>query len=448
MSKNKKASLTASKIDINENLEPVIVNLNEKQYKEELKKQNKKENANAFNEAEAKKAVINKVFGIPNDQNITTRQNRLKKLISIIFIIFVIGCLAIIFYNDFFGEKNELASFNEAKDILFSNWYYFLIALFTTFLVLLFKGTKLSVLCHVTTKKFHFKTCFETGIIGTYYNNVTPLAVGGQPFEIYHLTKHGVNGGAASSLPIVAFFLNQVAFVVLSIISLALLKKNTFNEFTSTLPVIIKSMSIIGLVLCMIVPSLVFIFSLTPRICGFLVKFVISLGGKLRIIKNPKTTTFNVLKTVMLNSRCIKKIATSPIRFIISVLLSFGEQLANASIAYFTLRFFGFDMLEVGGFVEWLMVVQLCFILYSAISFIPTPGNSGAADISFNTLFAAGMTVGTKPISGLAFPALIVWRILSFYSFIIIGFIFIRRKNRKEKRKNTPPKQPTLLDFD
>ncbi|MBQ0098920.1 MAG: flippase-like domain-containing protein, partial [Firmicutes bacterium] len=361
--------------------------------------------------------------------------------------ILVIGCLAIIFYHDFFGAENELASFDEAKEILFANWYYFVIAIFTTFLVLFFKGAKLSVLCHVTTKKFHFKTCFETGIIGTYYNNVTPLAVGGQPFEIYHLTKHGVNGGAASSLPIVAFFLNQVAFVILSIVSLALLKKNTFNAFTSTLPVIIKSLAIVGLILCMFVPSLVFIFSLTPRLCGFLVKFVINLGGKLRIIKNPKATTFNILKTVMLNSRCIKKIATSPIRFITSILLSFCEQLANASIAYFVLRFFGFDLPE-GGFIEWLMVVQLCFILYSAVSFIPTPGNSGAADISFNTLFAAGMTVGSRPISGLAFPALIVWRILSFYSFIIIGFIFIRKRNRREKLKNIPPKQPSLLDFD
>ncbi|MBQ7924256.1 MAG: flippase-like domain-containing protein, partial [Clostridia bacterium] len=75
------------------------------------------------------------------------------------------------------------------------------------------KGAKLSVFCKSMTGKFHFKTCFETGIIGHYYNNVTPLAVGGRPFEIYHLSKHGVRGGVATSLPIATFFLNQFAFV-------------------------------------------------------------------------------------------------------------------------------------------------------------------------------------------------------------------------------------------
>ncbi len=445
MPKNKKNTIIATKIDIDENLEPVIVDLDEKQYKKEISKQNNA--SDAFDEIKAKKAVINKVFGIPNDQSISERQKKFKKIVSVLFIILVIGCLALIFYNDFFGDRNELASFDEAKDILLSNWYYLIIALFSTFLVLFFKGAKLSVLCKITTKKYHFRTCFETGIIGTYYNNVTPLAVGGQPFEIYHLTKDGIPSGSASSMPIVAFFLNQVAFVVLSIISLSLLNKNTFTEFTSALPVIIISMSIIGLVLCMFVPSLVFIFSLTPRLCGFLVKFIIGLGGKLRIIRNPKLTTYKVFKTVMLNSKCIKKIATSPVRFIIAILISFCEQLATSSIAYFVLRFFGFDLPE-GGFIEWMMVVQLCFILYSAVSFIPTPGNSGAADISFNTLFAAGMMVGSRPTSGLAFPALILWRVLSFYSFIIIGFIFIRRKNKKEKRKinNSLPKEQSFLD--
>ncbi len=128
--------------------------------------------------------------------------------------------------------------------------------------------------------------------------------------------------------------------------------------------------------------------------------------------------------------------------------MSFGEQLSLCSIAYFTLKFFGFDWSSRTGFTEWLQVVQLCFILYAAISFIPTPGNSGAADLSFYLLFDTGLGLsGTNVYGGLAFPAMIVWRFLSFYSFIIIGFIHTAIA-RKRKQKNCRRRSVTLICFD
>ena len=65
----------------------------------------------------------------------------------------------------------------------------------------------------------------------------------------------------------------------------------------------------------------------------------------------------------------------------------------------------------------------------AGLTHIPTPGNSGAADLSFYVLFSTGLTT-----AGLAFPAMVVWRILSFYSLIIIGFIFttVYKKHHKK----------------
>ena len=72
--------------------------------------------------------------------------------------------------------------------------------------------------------------------------------------------------------------------------------------------------------------------------------------------------------------------------------------------------------------------MQLSFILYAGISFIPTPGNSGAADLSFYLLFSVGV-----PFMGLAFSAMVLWRILSFYSYIIIGFVFTTVTHKKDR---------------
>ena len=77
----------------------------------------------------------------------------------------------------------------------------------------------------------------------------------------------------------------------------------------------------------------------------------------------------------------------------------------------------------------WLQICQLGAMLLLSVSFIPTPGNSGAADLSFYVLFAVGLP------AGFAFPAMVVWRLISFYSYIIIGFIFATLKKRSDLKK-------------
>ena len=124
----------------------------------------------------------------------------------------------------------------------------------------------------------------------------------------------------------------------------------------------------------------------------------------------------------------MKKITANPFTFIVTYLISLCEWISLCSIAYFSLKFFGYDTTSVYGLLEWAQILVLSLILYAAISFIPTPGNSGAADLSFFLLFETGL------FAGLAFPAMVVWRGLSFYSFIIIGFIFAMLKKKFDNK--------------
>lgn len=380
-----------------------------------------------------KQLVMQKILGIQQfDKSIDRRQKFLKRLISIIFIVFVVGVLAFTFYKDFFAPNPEkhAVSFDDLVKTFSGTWFYLLLALFSLFLAYYLKGLKLSVICKSQTGKWHFKTCFETGIIGHYYNYVTPLAVGGQPFEIYHLSKHGVHGGVAASMPIIAFFFSQFAFVSLGIASLVLFNTNVLKieeKFITGFPAVFNVLAIVGLIGGISMPALVLLFSLLPRIGATIVKWCTHIGGKLKILKDPEKTEYKTLKTVVHNSICIKIFAKNPLALISTLLISIGETFAQCSIAYFTLKLFGYDNPAANGFLEWLQIIQLSIILYASISFIPTPGNSGAADLSFYLLFTFGV-----PFAGLSFSAMIVWRIISYYSYIIIGFIFTTATHKKD----------------
>ena len=440
MNKKENQSPIVNKIEIDEKTQELkIVELSEKQLNKELKVQ-KKYHEYDFVEKKSDKSigkqlVMKRILGVEKqNSSVDKRKRLLKNVTTAVFVVFVLGVLAFTFYKDFFGvdEDREFLSWEALGNIFATSWIYLLCALLALTCCYLLKGLKLSIMCKSMTKKMHFKTCFETGIIGHYYNNVTPLAVGGQPFEIYHLSKHGVKGGVATSLPIATFFLNQLAFVLLGAVSLIFVARNPLSDI---LPTTFSVLAIIGLVCCGLMPTLVVIFSFLPSIGTRLVNLVMHVGAKLKIVKNPKVTTYKTIKTVVHNSRCLKRLSTRPFVFVMSFILSLIEQLSTASIAYFSLMLFGFEVTGVWGVYEWLAITQMYFILTASISFIPTPGNSGAADLSFFVLFETGLS------AGLAFPAMVTWRVFAFYSYIIVGFVFatIKKKSDNKKRLNNKP---------
>ena len=82
--------------------------------------------------------------------------------------------------------------------------------------------------------------------------------------------------------------------------------------------------------------------------------------------------------------------------------------------------------------MAWLPCFVTTVAIYASVTFIPTPGNAGAAEGSFFAVFSALS-------SGYIFWAMMAWRFFVYYIFIILGaLIYIRswldrRKNGKEE---------------
>lgn len=441
----KKDSVSLSKIEVDEKTaEPTIIQLIEKTNRKRKQKQKEildtiKLSPDKVKEPDMKGQQLSIKQAFIESDSITNKKQRIfKKLFYILFVVFMLSVIAVTAYKDFFATERAFPKWAELVDIFTSTWFYMPLSLLALFLCFFFKGLKLSLQCKALTGKWHLKTCLETGIVGLYYNNVTPLGSGGQPFEIYYLSKHGVHGGVAAALPIATFFMYQFSYLVMGIFCvISLLPAVDIFQVAILHPELIKSgamvaarpMAIIGLIFTLLMPTLVIIFCIMPRVCSKLVHWIINLGAKLKLIKNPKKTIYSTLKNVVHNSKCLKAIMHNPLVLIISLLIGFLEILASSSIAFFTLKFFGFDLYHDNFLWEWAVIIQFSIILTSAISFIPTPGNSGAADSMFFSLFSPWLR------QGLAFPSMMIWRFLSYYAYILIGLIFTNLKKSSDKRK-------------
>lgn len=435
MKKQTQSTSFVKKIVIDEvSNEPKIIEVSESEYLSSTPIEKKDFVQMKSHKSIGKQMAMERVLGITKEQAVDKKQMLFKKLTTTLFIIFILGVLCYTAYQDFFttGPNKQFPSLKALKEIFVNGWFYFAFAVLSLLFGFFVKGLKNVVMCKTLTKKWHFTTCMETAIIGTYYNNVTPLAVGGQPFEIYHLSKHGVRGGVASSIPIASFFLNQIAFVILAGLSIVLFKADALSAPTILLqafPQTFYVLAVVGCVCCIFVPTLVVLFSIFPKIGAKLVYFVIKLGTKLKLIKHPNQTLTSTIKTVVHNSHCLKKIASKPLMFSLLFVLSFIENLFNVSIAFFVLKAFGMSIESLSIFSEWAIVSTITFILYSSITFIPTPGNSGAADLSFFLMFECLL------LPGLAFPAMITWRLCSFYLTLVIGFTFASLKKKSDLKK-------------
>ncbi len=442
-----------NKIEVDENNEPIIVSIPDQKVNPpltdyaEISQGIREETASVnlsstniirsehkqFKKQLRKQLFMTQVLGLEKDRNIDKRKRVWKNIFSLCFILIALSVIVYTAMNDLFGREEKF-SWQIIFQTISKNAHFFLFALVALFFCFFSKALNLSIMSRALTGKLRLKTCFETAIVEHYYNNVTPLAVGGQSFAILHLSRHGFDSGKATSMVISTFFMHQLGFVILGVFSLISLSPNInlFNlpsgSFDSFGLGLIKTAAILGLSFCMMMPILVLLFTIFPRICSKLVFLVLSIAGKLKLVKNPTLTAYRTLKTVVHNARCLKKIGTKPLVLILAFLVSLVEQFASCAIAYFVLSFFGYNWSQPP-LISFLQITQICTLVSAAVSFIPTPGNTGAADLTFYEIFKTGLK------KGLAFPAMILWRVLSYYSFLIIGFIFTILKRKVDKKR-------------
>lgn len=340
-----------------------------------------------------------------------------KNLFGLLFVFINIVLVVILGVTSFSNSGSEDATFGD----MFKTWMqkdnfiFWLIAMLLGLLSLFAEALKFFVMIRKTTKKNKLWLSIKTAIMGKYYDNITPLGSGGQPFQIYYLSKGGVPGAESMYLPVASFFLNQLAFLVLCIVSFvtnAVVGNNLIIDSSNT---VLHIMAYIGAAFSIAIPVGIFIASFMPKLRAKIIKLCVRFSYRFKLIKNKGAATRKANKLVNDYRRSLVMLAKSKGTLLLITLLSFVYQIALCSIPYFVIRACGIDN------VNWFYSLCTCIFAYAAISFIPTPGNSGAAEISFAMLFT--MIVNSATVS--QYWAMAYWRFCCYFLIVLMGVLFV-----------------------
>lgn len=341
---------------------------------------------------------------------------KLKKPLLTVFFIAINVIVIVVTAISEFGNSKNAAELSEVR----INWWLLIPATLCFVVAFLFETYKYVLMIRklsppgTFTKREEWKLARRTIFLGRYYDNITPAAVGGQPFQIYYMHKTGkLSNGLAMTIPIFGMISIQISFIVIAIVCFifgGLAKDNAALAVTAWL----------GLLFFAFWPVMVGIATFFPKATVKIIKFVVRILAKLKIVKNKEAALEKTEDQIKEYVEAVKTVLKTKGLFLKVLLLALIFNILMASIPFFVLTAFG-------GQMDYLTCLVLTIAVMSAVYFVPTPGNSGAAEGTFFVVFSALST-------GYVFWAMLFWRLFSYYIFIILGPVIYFSMHLEKKR--------------
>lgn len=340
-----------------------------------------------------------------------------KKYSNYIFFVFLIGATVIVILT-----QVDLKEFGDT--LRRTNIFFLLLGIVCVFIYWLLEAYMLLKLMQRDFPGEKLSFAVVVTLIGQYYNLITPGSSGGQPLQLYEMSRRGYNMGTGTAVLVQKYALYQVTVTFLAILATLL----NLSEINSSL-IAARWLIAFGLIVNIAGVVLVFILALSPRIARRIMNGVVRFLLFIRIFKDPDRYYAKVDHFIGEYSEAITALKENKLETLKLLVVSIVQILVFYSINYWV-----YCSLGLKGSSAFL-ILSMQAILYVAVAFIPTPGAAGGAEAGFALLF--GPIYGAVNTS----VALILWRIITFYFIILFGGVFLSLRSvlmgKKEYKKIT-----------
>ncbi len=243
---------------------------------------------------------------------------------------------------------------------------------------------------------------------GAFYSNVTPGATGGQPMQVYYMTRRSVPAGVGTSMVTVQFFCFQTMLAVFGTVFGILFYREIAIQLNGKM-----WMLYFGYCYNLIVVTGTFLMAANKKVVLKLIDWIVALLKKLRWTKDPAALKEKGYIHVEHFHQCIQSLRRSPGTLFIMLLYGGLRVLALMAVVPLVYR----ALLLQGSSA--LLLVSLAIMLYLTAAWTPLPGASGAQEIGFN-LFFSGHFQDEK-----LFMGLLLWRFFTYYISILLGAVIV-----------------------
>lgn len=263
-----------------------------------------------------------------------------------------------------------------------------------------------------------FRDSFLVTMVGQFFNSITPFASGGQPVQVMRLVKKGIDIGDASSIVMMKFVVYQSVFTVYSLVVIIF----SFSNFNTKIPLLLP-MTILGLSVHASMILFSFLFSYHKALIEGTINLLLKVLEKVKIIKikeNSESKLEESLANFHDNAALLKK---NPSLLLKCSILMFFQITFFFSIPYGIYR--GLGLTDTSFF--WIFAASV--FVSTVISIVPFPGALVGAEGGFYLFF------GLFFYKSMIIPAILLWRMITFYSAITMGGFFVVASNYSEKHE-------------
>lgn len=260
----------------------------------------------------------------------------------------------------------------------------------------------------------------KIAMMGFYYNLVTPFASGSQPMQIYALNKYDINLSKSIAIVTNKTVLFQTVVTIYSAVIIFLNIEVLKNELPSML--VLMSIGMVMNIVSLVGGMLIV---LTPNTMKIIVKVIVNILYRLNIFKSLNKKIHTINKFIDEYSYSIKLFIKNKKALCLSIILTIIQLTVFFSISYCVYKAFNLNGLSI------FEVLSLQVFLYMSVSPIPTPGNVGANEVAFLTIFAnvfPGNIIGYS---------VFLYSIYVYYFLVVVcGLFTIHTHYHMNKRKN------------
>ena len=167
--------------------------------------------------------------------------------------------------------------FSNIVDLLLKMDLKFILIAFLLFFISIFLRGYITYRTVDNKEKLSLIEAIRHNVITQFFNGITPFSTGGQPMEIYMLTRHGISANKGTMIILQNFIFYQVALVLFGIMAVS------YNYIFHIFPkvVLLRKLVLIGFSVNTLVAVGIFLISLSKKFTTGCMKFIIKILNKL-----------------------------------------------------------------------------------------------------------------------------------------------------------------------